>query len=61
MIVEAIDKVVTDDSMEFAPFIPLRKALGILRLTSAILPEILCSLGYGVGEQFHLNTSKRFA
>ena len=61
MTVEAMDNAVTDHSMEFAPFIPLRKALSVLRLASAILPEILSSLGYGVGEQFHFDPSKRFA
>ena len=47
--------------MELAPFVTLRKALSVLRLASAILPKILGSLWHGIGEQFHLHTSKRLA
>lgn len=47
--------------MKLAPFVALRPALSILRLTGAKLTKILCSLGSEVGEKLHLDSSQGLA
>lgn len=47
--------------MEFAPFVPLRTALSVLRLAGTVLAEILGGFGDDVGEQLHLHSTERFA
>jgi hypothetical protein len=43
------------DAMEFAALVALRLAPIVLRLASAELSKVLCSLGHNVPEQLHLD------
>lgn len=59
--VAALDHEVLDDTVKLASFIALRSSKMILRFAGAVLPKILCSSWYDVGEQFHFDTPERFA
>lgn len=43
--------------MEFATFVALRSALGILGLSGTILAEILCRLWGYIREELHLDAA----
>ena len=52
---------VTYYSMEFTPLVALRPSLGILGLSGAVLPEVLCSLRGHIREELHLDTTQRLS
>lgn len=51
----------TNDSMEFAPFIPLRISLTVFGLASAILAEILGGFRRDICKEFHFHSAQRLS
>lgn len=54
-------KGLTNDSVEFTPFVPLRIPLGVFGLSGAILAEVFGGFGCYIGEKFHFYSAERFA
>ncbi len=59
--VAALHHEVFDDAVEFAAFVALWSALGVLALAGAELPEVFGGFGDGVGEELHLDSAEGFA